>query len=625
MRNLPLMLEFGALGEKKYTFFAPSNEAFENIPSRVSQHYQLTSNIVRKEKDDIMRYHTVLAELKTAEMVKNETVKTYDTDANLFIYVSNKGERFVNGAKLEGEEIIASNGVIHIINTLMYERGQSVNAYSYITTVGTQLSNPSERTTSEFNKLLTRYLENERTQHAGHFNARDELRGGHSKTVTVFVPSDDAIANIPQQQLTLLKADSTQLKKVIEGHLILGGVYHTDLLLRPEFNDLVAMDGRIVVKKFLGKVYVSNTCAQGLVTHGNITVSNGVVHIVDGLLGYVYSDAITLLHDQRKYQWFYSHVKTATAIANMLTLPRGTTVVPESRMYSVFAPVGVTGLDLTQDIDKLDSVMRMHVIKGRIEISDMKNNTKRVTMNSDQTATFYQVDDAVFIEVNYVRARITHGDICVKNGILHNIDAVLGVPVETIATAISANTKQLLSLLKSVRNTGLWTYLNDRTKRVTMFAPVDKAFQSMLDDSLGRKLLDPRYERNLKLLLERHIITEEVFLDTITDSKTFKTKLGDDIEITKEGSEYHVRFGSNVVGVIQSNMRMTNGVLHLIDGVLYSDDPSTGEWVSRAPVTSQCYILLALLSSYITSLTEYDDVITPTVLMSTKCLIQNRI
>ena len=67
---------------------------------------------------------------------------------------------------------------------------------------------------SEFNKLLTRYLENERTQHAGHFNARDELRGGHRKTVTVFVPSDDAIANIPQQQLTQLKADSTQLKKV---------------------------------------------------------------------------------------------------------------------------------------------------------------------------------------------------------------------------------------------------------------------------------------------------------------------------------------------------------------------------------------------------------------------------
>ena len=54
-------------------------------------------------------------------------------------------------------------------------------------------------------------------------------------------------------------------------------------------------------------------------------------------------------------------MKTATAIANMLTLPRGTTVVPESRMYSVFAPVGVTGLDLTQDIDKLDSVRHVSV------------------------------------------------------------------------------------------------------------------------------------------------------------------------------------------------------------------------------------------------------------------------
>ena len=58
----------------------------------------------------------------------------------------------------------------------------------------------------------------------------------------------------------------------------------------------------VVILLFHRLVYVSNTCAQGMVTHGNITVKNGVVHIVDGLLGYVYSDAITQLHDQRQYQ-----------------------------------------------------------------------------------------------------------------------------------------------------------------------------------------------------------------------------------------------------------------------------------------------------------------------------------
>ena len=50
---------------------------------------------------------------------------------------------------------------------------------------------------------------------------------------------------------------------------------------------------------------------------------------------------------------------------------------------------------------------------------------------------------AVYVEVNYVRAKVTTGDICVKNGILHNIDTVLGVPVNTIARAIFENTKQL--------------------------------------------------------------------------------------------------------------------------------------------------------------------------------------
>ena len=35
----------------------------------------------------------------------------------------------------------------------------------------------------------------------------------------------------------------------------------------------------------------------------------------------------------------------------------------------------------------------MHLIKGRLEVSDMTNTTTRVTLNSEQTATFHQIDD----------------------------------------------------------------------------------------------------------------------------------------------------------------------------------------------------------------------------------------
>ena len=63
-------------------------------------------------------------------------------------------------------------------------------------------------------------------------------------------------------------------------------------------------------------------------------------------------------------------------------------------------------------------------------------------------------------------------------------------------------------------------------------------------------------------------------------------------------SEYRIRFGSKDIGVIRANMRMTNGVLHLIDDVIYSDDPSAAEWTSTAPVTSQCSLLLVTVLLY---------------------------
>ena len=43
---------------------------------------------------------------------------------------------------------------------------------------------------------------------------------------------------------------------------------------------------------------VSNQCAKGRVIHGNITVYNGVVHVIDGLLGYVYNDIVAALEEK---------------------------------------------------------------------------------------------------------------------------------------------------------------------------------------------------------------------------------------------------------------------------------------------------------------------------------------
>ena len=53
---------------------------------------------------------------------------------------------FMNGAKLLVYNLEASNGIVHIIDSLMYEGGQSINAYTYINRNDVQVTDASERT-----------------------------------------------------------------------------------------------------------------------------------------------------------------------------------------------------------------------------------------------------------------------------------------------------------------------------------------------------------------------------------------------------------------------------------------------------------------------------------------------
>jgi hypothetical protein len=46
---------------------------------------------------------------------------------------------------------------------------------------------------------------------------------------------------------------------------------------------------------------------------------------------------------------------------------------------------------------------------------------------------------AVIVEVDYVRSQIVEGDICVRNGMVHKVSNVLGVPTRSIWKEINHN------------------------------------------------------------------------------------------------------------------------------------------------------------------------------------------
>ncbi|HYJ19307.1 MAG TPA: fasciclin domain-containing protein [Burkholderiales bacterium] len=99
-------------GDGPFTVFAPTDEAFAKLPPG-------TVEALLKDKEKlakILTYHVVAGQVKAAD-VKPGEVKTVQGQS-LKIRVQG-GNVMVNNAKVTKTDIIASNGVIHVIDTVV--------------------------------------------------------------------------------------------------------------------------------------------------------------------------------------------------------------------------------------------------------------------------------------------------------------------------------------------------------------------------------------------------------------------------------------------------------------------------------------------------------------------------
>jgi uncharacterized surface protein with fasciclin (FAS1) repeats len=100
-------------GKGPFTVFAPTDEAFAKIPKE-------TLNAVLKDKKkltSILTYHVVPGKVMAADVVKLKSAKTVNGQ-ELTIAVKN-GEVMVDNAKVIKTDIKCSNGVIHVIDTVV--------------------------------------------------------------------------------------------------------------------------------------------------------------------------------------------------------------------------------------------------------------------------------------------------------------------------------------------------------------------------------------------------------------------------------------------------------------------------------------------------------------------------
>ncbi len=100
-------------GTGPFTVFAPTNEAFAKLPKGTVEELLKPEN---KEKlAGILTYHVVAGKVMAAD-VKAGNVKTVQGGE---LEIATEGGVTVNGAKVVKTDIIGTNGVIHVIDSVV--------------------------------------------------------------------------------------------------------------------------------------------------------------------------------------------------------------------------------------------------------------------------------------------------------------------------------------------------------------------------------------------------------------------------------------------------------------------------------------------------------------------------
>lgn len=113
-------------GDGPFTVFAPNDAAFEKLPEGTLN--ELLKPESREKLTAILTYHVVPGRLTASEVVSRDDARTVQGQKVSF-RVKN-GTAYVDGAKILATDIETSNGVIHVIDSVILP-SEKKDKYSY--------------------------------------------------------------------------------------------------------------------------------------------------------------------------------------------------------------------------------------------------------------------------------------------------------------------------------------------------------------------------------------------------------------------------------------------------------------------------------------------------------------
>ena len=247
---------------------------------------------------------------------------------------------------------------------------------------------------------------------------------------TVFAPTDEAFAALPEGTIEALLADPEgALTQILLYHVVAGKVMSTDL--SDGMMADTAQGSPITISIADGVVKVND--AQVIVA--DIEASNGVIHVIDAVIlppsdeeEAVGAESLGSIAEVAAAAGGFSTLLTAVTEAGLVDALSGegpfTVFAPTDEAFAAL-PEGTVESLLADPQGALTDILLYHVVAGKVMSSDLSDGMTAATLQG-APITITIADDVVKIN----DATVIAPDIEASNGVIHVIDAVILPPSE---------------------------------------------------------------------------------------------------------------------------------------------------------------------------------------------------
>lgn len=502
-----------------FTVFAPTDDAFEALPEGTLE------SLTPEQLAEILQFHVINGKIESGDLAASQDVETLLGEE---ILVEADGGVLVNGySNVVTADVEAANGIIHAVDAVLLPEGyRDANVIDQAVELGnfTTLASAIEQVG------LTSTL-----KYKGDF--------------TVFAPTDDAFAALPQGLLGSLS--EAQLTEILTYHVLSGEVFSGDLAAEQAPASLEG--GEVFVTKD-GNGNVTVNGSSSVVT-ADVDVSNGVIHAIDQV---ILPDAYGTVVDAASKRYNFETLVSAVVDAGLAGALSDT-----EASYTVFAPTdeafaAVESVVNSLSTQQLATVLSYHVLPVEVASGDLAAEQAPASL-TDEAVYVTAADGNVTVNGS---ASVVEADIMTNNGTIHAIDEVI-LPNEFLnIVQIASKNYNLSTLVTLVADNGLVPTL-EGSGPFTVFAPTNAAFDAVSET------LDGLSAAQVEEVLTYHVAAQQIMsgdLPAPGNSTTVPTVQGEDITVAVDSEGAVTLNGS--VNVTTVDLLGTNGVIHIIDGVL---------------------------------------------------------